>query len=171
MENHIFLAASMTRFIPAEFKIGIGFFIIVLMFFCYIFGVIRIMSGAAQLDHGEEGKMSIFTGLMLASSVFLMQGAYAAMGLPELDFQAMGITVPQQVADIIWYSLVAIILVGFAWGAIRIVGGIREMRQDGQGKVKIFSGIIMAASPWFMYGIYAATGLGTLGGQSMMPQF
>ena len=162
--------ASVSSFIPPQLLQGLAFFIIILMFFCFIYGVISIMSGASSLDQGEEGKMKILTGLLLSCAVFIIQGAYSAMGMPTVNWQNLGIQVPQQVADIIQYTLIVVILIGFAWGSIRVVSGIKEMRQDGQGKVKIFSGIIMAAAPWFMYGVYTALGLSNLGGQSMLPQ-
>lgn len=57
-----------------------------------IWGIIKVIQGAAAVNRGEEGYMQIVGGLLMAAAVWIVYYAFEAMGLgaATIDLQGYG---------------------------------------------------------------------------------
>ena len=76
--------------LPAQVAtvIRYGIYAILVLSFCW--GVVKVIKGIQSIERGEEGKMGIIAGVCTPLALFLVIGAFQAIGL----WANMGITLP-----------------------------------------------------------------------------
>ena len=67
----------------SSLKQGLGTAVFIIMMVAYVLGLVMIIGGilAARRSGGEEGKMAIVWGIMMAAAGAIMTAAYYAFGL------------------------------------------------------------------------------------------
>jgi uncharacterized membrane protein len=137
---------------PPKFGENLTYGMLVIIAVAAVFCVIKCIQGADMLDHGEDGKKKIYSGIAIGVAPWLSIAAFEATGL----WQTLGLSLvpsgmaklPQQLIDVVTLAMWAVIGVAAIWCVIKCVAGANQLEQGEDGKKKIFSGLAIAAAPW-----------------------
>jgi uncharacterized membrane protein YuzA (DUF378 family) len=117
-----------------------------------VFCVIKCIQGADMLDHGEDGKKKIYSGIAVGMAPWLALAAFQATGLAEkIGFSLAPDSLQKldgKVVDVIELAMWVVIGIAAVWCVIKCVNGANELEQGEAGKKKIFSGLAIGAAPW-----------------------
>lgn len=167
MNPNLLILAAVT--IPDKVKNNLSYGMLVIIAVAAVFCVIKCIQGADMLDHGEDGKKKIYSGVAIGVAPWLAVGAFEATGLWAklgLSFVPSDVSrLPAELIDVIQLATWAIIGVAAIWCVIKCVAGANDLERGEDGKKKIFSGLAIAAAPWIaicalnMSGFWQALGL------------
>ncbi len=137
---------------PPKFNENLTYGMLVIIAVAAVFCVIKCIQGADMLDHGEDGKKKIYSGIAIGVAPWLGVAAFEATGLWKtlgLTLVPSGMaTLPQQLIDVVQLAMWAVIGVAAIWCIIKCIAGANQLEQGEDGKKKIFSGLAIAAAPW-----------------------
>lgn len=137
---------------PSQFKDNLSYGMLVIIAVAAVFCIIKCIQGADMLDHGEDGKKKIYSGVAIGVAPWLAVAAFEATGLwgtLGLSLVPSGVSpLPAQLLDVIQLAVWAIIGVAAIWCVIKCIAGANQLEHGEDGKAKIFSGLAIAAAPW-----------------------
>lgn len=144
------LVAAFT--IPEKFKENLSYGMLVIIAVAAVYSIIKCIQGADMLDHGEDGKKKIYSGIAIGMAPWLAMAAFQATGL----WSTLGLTLvpgsvsalPQELIDVIQLATWAVIGIAAIWCVVKCVAGANMLEHGEDGKTKIFSGLAIAAAPW-----------------------
>ncbi len=138
--------------LPQQFKDNLSYGLLVIIAVAAVFCVIKCIQGADMLDHGEDGKKKIYSGIAIGVAPWLGVAAFKATGLADkLHLSAVPSTVeplPDQLIAVVQLAMWAVIGIAAIWCIAKCVTGANMLEHGEDGKKKIFSGLAIAAAPW-----------------------
>lgn len=155
--------------LPQNVRDNFSYGLLVIVAVSAVFCVIKCIQGADMLDHGEDGKKKIYSGIAIGMAPWLGIAAFQATGLwKTLDLSLVPGSVaklPDELVAVIQLATWAVIGIAAIWCIAKCVSGANLIEQGEQGTKKIFSGLAIAAAPWVaiaalnMSGFWQALGL------------
>lgn len=148
--------------IPANFKQNLATGLFVVMGVAAVFCVIKCIQGAHLLDHGEDGKKKIYSGIAMGAAPWLALAAFKATGLADKiglgDAMNSVQRLDPKVVDILELAMWAIIGIAAVWCVIKCVHGANQLELGEDGKKTIVSGLAIGAAPWVAIAALNASG-------------
>ncbi len=137
---------------PDKLKNNLSYGLLVIVAVAAVFCIIKCIQGADMLDHGEDGKKKIYSGIAIGVAPWLGIAGFEATGL----WRTLGLSLvpeevtalPDQLVDVVQLATWAVIGISAVWCVIKCVAGANELEHGEDGKKKIFSGLAIAAAPW-----------------------
>lgn len=138
--------------IPEKLKNNLSYGLLVIIAVAAVFCIIKCIQGADMLDHGEDGKKKIYSGIAIGVAPWIGIAGFEATGL----WKTLGLSLvpeevtslPDQLIDVVQLATWAVIGIAAIWCVIKCVAGANELENGEDGKKKIFSGLAIAAAPW-----------------------
>ena len=81
------LTPILAAILPTQVATVVKFAIYAILAFAVCIAIIKVIKGINSIDRGEEGKTQIVAGIATPAAVFLVIGAFQAVGL----WEALGI--------------------------------------------------------------------------------
>ena len=148
--------------IPTQFKDNISYGLMTVVAIAAVFCIIKCVQGADMLDHGEDGKKKIYSGIAIGAAPWLAIAAFQATGLAEkIGFSLAPSSLKKlddKVLDVVQLSMWAVIGVAAVWCVGKCVNGANLLERGEAGKQKIFSGLAIGAAPWIAIGALRLSG-------------
>lgn len=138
--------------IPEKLKDNLSYGLLVIIAVAAVFCIIKCIQGADMLDHGEDGKKKIYSGIAIGVAPWLGIAGFEATGL----WKTLGLSLvpgsvaklPDELIDVVQLAAWAVIGIAAIWCVIKCVAGANQLEHGEDGKKKIFSGLAIAAAPW-----------------------
>lgn len=148
--------------VPQQAKDMISYGLITVVAFAAVFCVIKCIQGADKLERGEEGKKTIASGVLVGAAPWVAKAAFEATGLwarMGLSMVPSGVVaLPPEVINAITLTFWFIVCIALVFCVAKVIGGSMAIDRGEEGKVKIFSGIAIAAAPWIGVGAMKMSG-------------
>lgn len=155
--------------IPEKFKDNLSYGMLVIIAVAAVYSIIKCIQGADMLDHGEDGKKKIYSGVAIGMAPWLAMAAFQATGLWSMlgvSLVPSGVSpLPAELLDVIQLATWIVIGIAAIWCVVKCVAGANMLEHGEDGKAKIFSGLAIAAAPWIaiaalnMSGFWESLGL------------
>lgn len=155
--------------LPETFRNNLSYGLLVIIAVAAEYCIIKCIQGADMLDHGEDGKKKIYSGIAIGVAPWLGIAAFQATNL----WGTLGLSLvpsevhklPPELIDVVQLATWAVIGIALIWCVIKCIAGANMLEHGEDGKAKIFSGLAIAAAPWIailalnVSGFWATLGL------------